>query len=46
MDVVMKIFFLRNKAAYFGTEVATFRVKLPPAPSGWKNKTNVEGIML
>jgi hypothetical protein len=47
VDVAMKIFYLvGNKAAYFGTEIVTFRVKLLPAPSVWKNKPNVEGIVL
>lgn len=47
MDVTMKIFCLMgNKAAYFGTEIVTFRVKLLSAPSGWKNMPSVEGIVL
>jgi hypothetical protein len=43
----MKVFLSSgNKAAYFGTEVVTFQVKMLPAPSGWKNKPSIEGIVL
>jgi hypothetical protein len=46
VDVATKIFyFMGNKAAYFGTEIVMFRVKPLPAPSGWKNKPSVEGIV-
>lgn len=47
MDTARKIFYLLgNNAAYFGTEVVTFRVNLLPASSGWKNKPSVEGVVL